>query len=192
VVGVTGGEQSRRHRDRGDAVGAVVAGAVEAFVVRGGDRAQLGEHRRPSQHALGVVGVQPDALALGRREQPRLVPDRGGNPMSAEVVQQPGAPGPVEAPCCIRRHLTPAEARSSPPPPSPPLTTAPGSVSNLAVPVLVLYGDYDIFGDQTHIVRERFPRARQVTVSGSGHLHWLQQPAAYQAALLDFYPAVPR
>jgi proline iminopeptidase len=64
-------------------------------------------------------------------------------------------------------------------------------VGTLDAPVLVLYGEYDIFGDATHIVRERFPHARQVTLSGSGHLHWLQQPDAYRAALRDFYAPVP-
>jgi proline iminopeptidase len=63
-------------------------------------------------------------------------------------------------------------------------------VGHLDVPVLVLYGEYDIFGDHTHIVRERFRRARQITLSGSGHLHWLQQPDAYRAVLRDFYAIV--
>jgi proline iminopeptidase len=59
----------------------------------------------------------------------------------------------------------------------------------LAVPVLVLYGEYDIFGTSTHVVRDRFPHATQVTLSGSGHLHWLQQPDAYRQVLHDFYVA---
>jgi pimeloyl-ACP methyl ester carboxylesterase len=53
--------------------------------------------------------------------------------------------------------------------------------------VLVLYGAYDIFGDATEIVRRRFPKAVQVTLEGSGHLHWLQNPAAYATALHQFY-----
>src|SRR5919112_596154 len=43
---------------------AVVPGAVEPFVGEGGDGAQLGEQRRPAQHPVGVVGVQPHALPL--------------------------------------------------------------------------------------------------------------------------------
>jgi len=60
-------------------------------------------------------------------------------------------------------------------------------VSSYEGPVLVLYGAYDIFGDATEIVRRRFPKAVQVTLEGSGHLHWLQNPSAYASALHHFY-----
>jgi len=60
-------------------------------------------------------------------------------------------------------------------------------VSSYEGPVLVLYGAYDIFGDATEIVRRRFPKAVQVTLEGSGHLHWLQNPSAYANALHQFY-----
>jgi pimeloyl-ACP methyl ester carboxylesterase len=54
--------------------------------------------------------------------------------------------------------------------------------------VLVLYGAYDIFGvAATEIVRRRFPRAVQMTLEGSGHLHWLQNPSGYANALQQFY-----
>jgi proline iminopeptidase len=54
-------------------------------------------------------------------------------------------------------------------------------------PALILYGAYDIFGDATEIVRRRLPAAVQVTLEGSGHLHWLQNPSAYASALRHFY-----
>jgi pimeloyl-ACP methyl ester carboxylesterase len=60
-------------------------------------------------------------------------------------------------------------------------------LSSYEGPVLVLYGAYDIFGDATAIVRGRFPQAVQVTLEGSGHLHWLQNPSAYAKALDDFF-----
>ena len=60
-------------------------------------------------------------------------------------------------------------------------------VSSYEGPVLVLYGAYDIFGDATEIVRRRLPRAVQVTLEGSGHLHWLQSPSGYANALHQFY-----
>ncbi len=53
--------------------------------------------------------------------------------------------------------------------------------------MLVLYGAYDIFADATEIVRSRLPRAVQMTLEGSGHLHWLQNPSAYANALHQFY-----
>ncbi len=44
-------------------------------------------------------------------------------------------------------------------------------------PAMVLYGASDIVADGTEIVRSRFPQAIQVTLQGSGHVHWLQNPA---------------
>lgn len=41
-------------------------------------------------------------------------------------------------------------------------------------PVMVVYGEHDIFGTSADIVRHRLPHALQVTLHGSGHLHWLQ------------------
>jgi len=64
-------------------------------------------------------------------------------------------------------------------------------VSSYEGPVLVLYGAYDIFGDATEIVRRRLPRAAQVTLEGSGHLHWLQNPPAYANALHQFCRCAP-
>lgn len=57
-------------------------------------------------------------------------------------------------------------------------------------PALVLYGASDIFADDTQIVRSRFPHAIQVTLKGSGHVHWLQNPSGYADALGDFYEGV--
>jgi hypothetical protein len=36
-------------------------------------------------------------------------------------------------------------------------------------------------------VRDRFPKAHHVTLQGSGHLHWLQNPQAYATELHNFY-----
>jgi hypothetical protein len=38
--------------------------------------------------------------------------------------------------------------------------------------------------DGTSVIRPR-------VLSGSGRIHWLQQPDAYRAALRDFYAVVP-
>ena len=59
-----------------------------------------------------------------------------------------------------------------------------------AGPVLVLYGEDDIFGASEAVVRQRFPAATQVTLTASGHLHWLQNRAGYQDALRSFYASV--
>ena len=51
--------------------------------------ARNGERR---EHALGVVGVQPDPLPLVRRQRPRLLPDAGGDGDPPEVVDERGPP----------------------------------------------------------------------------------------------------
>ena len=56
-------------------------------------------------------------------------------------------------------------------------------------PVMVLYGEHDIFGASTAVVRRRFPQAAQITLEDSGHLHWLQNQAGYRQALRRFYAA---
>ena len=68
-------------------------------------------------------------------------------------------------------------------------TGALASLAAYAGPVLVLYGEDDIFGPSESIVRERFPQATQVTLGSSGHLHWLQNGAGYRDALRGFYAA---
>ena len=55
-----------------------------------------------------------------------------------------------------------------------------------AGPVMVLYGEHDIFGASADVVR-RLPQAAQVTLEDSGHLHWLQNQAGYRQALRQFY-----
>src|ERR1019366_6678891 len=61
------------------------------------------------------------------------------------------------------------------------------SLQDYTGPVLVLYGADDIFGASEATLRGRFPQATQ---GGSGHLHWLQNPASYQAALRSFYAPI--
>ena len=68
-------------------------------------------------------------------------------------------------------------------------------VSSYGGPILVLYGEYDIFGPQVQaIVRRRLPQTTQVThvtLQGSGHLHWLQNGEGYREALATFFAKGP-
>lgn len=61
-------------------------------------------------------------------------------------------------------------------------------VTNYHGPVMVLYGEHDIFGAASTIVRDRFPQARQITLPNSGHLHWLENPQGYGDELRAFLP----
>jgi proline iminopeptidase len=62
-------------------------------------------------------------------------------------------------------------------------------LARYAGPAMILYGEHDIFGTSTDVVRYRLPRAVQVTLKDSGHLHWLQNEAGYRQALRQFYSA---
>lgn len=62
-------------------------------------------------------------------------------------------------------------------------------LARYAGPAVILYGEHDIFGTSTDVVRHRLPRAVQVTLKDSGHLHWLQNQDGYRTALRHCYSA---
>jgi len=65
-----------------------------------------------------------------------------------------------------------------------------GLGSRLAAPVLVVYGDDDIYGPSTTHVRSRFPMAQQAILGHCGHLPWIQAPEAFASLLREFYICV--
>jgi proline iminopeptidase len=67
-----------------------------------------------------------------------------------------------------------------------------GQLAGFDAPVMVLYGEHDIFGPASEVVRRRFPRAEQATLEASGHLHWLDNPTGYRDALGHFFAEVIR
>ena len=88
MIGVGRGEDAGSWSKDGSPKALVVAGAVEPLVVSGGDGDQTRQCRRASEHSLGVVRVQTDALRLGMAERARPVPDAGRHTVAAEVVHQ--------------------------------------------------------------------------------------------------------
>ena len=56
---------------------AVIAGAVESFVVHPGGRRERSPPRRSREDPFGVVGMQPNLLLLRAAERASLVPDAG-------------------------------------------------------------------------------------------------------------------
>ena len=86
VIGVDGREQTRRRRLAGRVCPTVIAGPVEPLVMRARDRCERRERRRPQQHPLGLVRVQPDLLPVVRRQRPGPVPDVDGCRDAPEVV----------------------------------------------------------------------------------------------------------
>lgn len=64
-----------------------------------------------------------------------------------------------------------------------------GLGSRLAVPVLVVYGEHDIYGASKDVLRTRFPAAQHVTLKDCGHLPWFQATDAFASLLNGFYAA---
>jgi len=62
-------------------------------------------------------------------------------------------------------------------------------VGDVDVPVLVEFGGDDIYATAADVLRRRFPNARHETLTGSGHLPWLQDPEACRELLAAFFTA---
>ncbi len=54
-------------------------------------------------------------------------------------------------------------------------------------PILVVYGERDIYGESRRALPARYPKARFVEIPGAGHLAWLHNPAAFDAVLREFF-----
>ena len=55
-------------------------------------------------------------------------------------------------------------------------------------PVVVLYGERDVYGGAAQqTVRDRFAGARQVQIVGAGHVPWLEKAGAFESELARFY-----
>jgi proline iminopeptidase len=65
-----------------------------------------------------------------------------------------------------------------------PLLTSP---ANYRFPILVQYGEKDIYGDSKQHVVGRFPQAQFVTIEQAGHLAWLNNANKFQNVLEKFY-----
>jgi proline iminopeptidase len=60
-------------------------------------------------------------------------------------------------------------------------------IENPPFPIIVTYGDNDIYGDTSKYVRERYPKARFEIIKNCGHIPWLHNPSAFAEILADFY-----
>jgi len=54
-------------------------------------------------------------------------------------------------------------------------------------PIIVAYGDKDIYGESKNRVRIRFPSARIVEIENAGHIAWRHNGDRFFALLRDFY-----
>ena len=65
-----------------------------------------------------------------------------------------------------------------------------GLGSRLKAPVLLVYGEHDIYGASKALVATRFAPAHVTILKDCGHLPWLQAPEAFASLLRDFYSTV--
>jgi proline iminopeptidase len=54
-------------------------------------------------------------------------------------------------------------------------------------PVLITYGDNDIYGESKEMLPKRFPTAKIMTIQKSGHIPWKQNYVEFEKILMKFY-----
>ena len=54
-------------------------------------------------------------------------------------------------------------------------------------PVTIIYGDQDIYGGSKNYVLNRYPQATVHSISHSGHIPWVHNPAEYKTVLADHF-----
>ncbi len=57
----------------------------------------------------------------------------------------------------------------------------------MSAPVLIVFGESDIYGRTTEMLIARYARARVVIIPGAGHVPWLQNRAAFIDAVGTFF-----
>jgi pimeloyl-ACP methyl ester carboxylesterase len=65
--------------------------------------------------------------------------------------------------------------------------------SKAEFPMLVLFGEKDIYGSEAQLVDTRYPQAVHIRLDGTIHLPWIQAPDRFAAILRSFYdsPTLP-
>lgn len=59
--------------------------------------------------------------------------------------------------------------------------------SNPSYPVMITYGDNDIYGESKNELLKRFPTAEVATIEKCGHIPWKHNPEAFNSILNSFY-----
>jgi pimeloyl-ACP methyl ester carboxylesterase len=66
-------------------------------------------------------------------------------------------------------------------------------LEEITVPALALVGELDLpdFHEITNILQKRIPGARKVVLPGAGHMSNMENPAAFNRAVLGFLADLP-
>ncbi len=54
-------------------------------------------------------------------------------------------------------------------------------------PIMITYGEKDIYGESRQQVQDRYPKARTVVIEHAGHIAWRQNKNMFMRILSDFY-----
>lgn len=54
-------------------------------------------------------------------------------------------------------------------------------------PIVITYGDNDIYGKSKNMLPKRFPTANIITIKNSGHIPWKHNYPEFKKILIDFY-----
>ena len=54
-------------------------------------------------------------------------------------------------------------------------------------PILITYGDNDIYGESKNEVVNRFPTSKLITINNCGHIPWIHNPGRFRDILKEYY-----
>lgn len=60
-------------------------------------------------------------------------------------------------------------------------------IINSNYPIIITYGNNDIYGESKKEVIDRFPDAKVSTIEKCGHIPWLHNPTSFEMILSEFY-----
>ena len=61
------------------------------------------------------------------------------------------------------------------------------NINGLKAPVIVTFGQYDIYGESKDIVQKRLPNSLQTIFKNAGHLPWIQNEGLFSLVVNEFY-----
>jgi proline iminopeptidase len=61
------------------------------------------------------------------------------------------------------------------------------NMSDYDFPIIIVYGEKDIYGESKQYVKNRFPQAIFVEMRNAGHMAWKHAPEEFSRILVEFY-----